>query len=67
MKTSPYELVFGQPPRQCIFPGANKTQILEEDIEDLINDDSSSQCIKPEEEGLLNVLCKLFVLYFRTF
>ena len=22
------------------------------------------QCIKPEEEGLLNVLCKLFVLYF---
>ena len=36
MKTSPYELVFGQPPRQCIFPGANKTQISEEDIEDLI-------------------------------
>ena len=32
MKTSPYELVFGQPPRQCIFPGANKTQISEEDL-----------------------------------
>ena len=38
MKTTPYELVFGQPPRQSIFPGVNKARIMEEDIEDLLDD-----------------------------
>ncbi len=38
MKTTPYELVFGQPPRQCLFPGASTSRILEEDVENLLND-----------------------------
>ena len=39
MKTTPYELVFGQPPRQSVFPGAKcGSNIMEEDLEDIIND-----------------------------
>jgi hypothetical protein len=39
MNTTPYELVFGQPPRQNVFPGAEGgTEILEEEIEDLLLD-----------------------------
>eukprot|EP00731_Ephydatia_muelleri_P006834 Em0003g1082a len=39
MKTIPYELVFGQPPRQSVFPGAKYgSNIMEEDLEDIIND-----------------------------
>ena len=45
MRTTPFELVFGQPPRQAIFPGARGTRIMEEDVEDLIDeaDHSSSK------------------------
>ncbi len=36
----PYELVFGQPPRQNIFPGTKSgREILEENIQDLLSDD----------------------------
>ncbi len=36
MKTTPYELVFGQPARSNLFPGVMSTKILlEEDVEDL--------------------------------
>ena len=39
MKTTPYELVFGQPPRQLVLPGAKcGSNIMEEDLEDIIND-----------------------------
>ena len=31
MKTTPFELTFGQPPRSNAFPGA---RVMEEDIED---------------------------------
>ena len=39
MKTAPYELVFGQPPRQGIFPGVKGPSIMEEDVEDIIKED----------------------------
>lgn len=39
MKTSPYELVFGQPPTTAFFPGAHGVDINEEDVEDLLHDD----------------------------
>ncbi|KAL5488704.1 hypothetical protein EMCRGX_G017685 [Ephydatia muelleri] len=39
MKTTPYELVFDQPPRLSVFPGAKcGSNIMEEDLEDIIND-----------------------------
>ena len=37
MKATPYELVFGQPPRQNFFPGAKGKCIMEEDVEDLLD------------------------------
>ena len=37
MKTTPYELVFGQPPRQNIFPGVHGSKIMEEDVEDILH------------------------------
>ena len=40
MKTTPYELVYGQPPRQCLFPGVSGVHILEEDVEELLDGDS---------------------------
>ena len=43
MKTTPYELVFGQPPRQNIFPGVHGTTILEEDVEDIIQNEEKEQ------------------------
>ena len=39
MKTTPYELVFGQPPRQNVFPGVVKSEIMEEDIEDILKEE----------------------------
>lgn len=39
MKTTPYELVFGQPPMKAFFPGAHGVDIQEEDVEDLLRDD----------------------------
>ena len=48
MKTTPYELVFGQPPRQSVFPGAKVgSQILEEDVEDLLDDEPPSKLDEP--------------------
>lgn len=41
MRTTPYELVFGQPPRQNLFPGAKGTDILE-DVEDLFSEGGDS-------------------------
>ena len=43
MKTTPYELVFGQPPRHNLFPGVNCTKILEENVEDLFCEDEESK------------------------
>ena len=42
MKKTPYELVYGQPPRQTVFPGvdSNGRQVLEEEMEDIIEDES---------------------------
>lgn len=40
MKVSPYELVFGQPPCQNIFPGAHGNEIMEEDLEDVLEEDN---------------------------
>ena len=45
MKTTPYELVFGQPPRQNVFPGAKGNSVMEEDVEDLFEDDPDSPVI----------------------
>ena len=39
MEKSPYELVFGQPPRQNIFPGVKGTRILEEDVADILENE----------------------------
>ena len=38
MKATPYELVFGQPAQQNIYPGVQADIIFEEDLEDLIVD-----------------------------
>ena len=37
MKTTPYELAFGQPPRSNLFPGATGF-VMEEDVGDLIGE-----------------------------
>ena len=37
MKTTPFELVFGQPPRNNIFPGA-MGPVMEEDIAELLDE-----------------------------
>ena len=39
MKTTPYEVVFGQPPRQGIFPGIKGPSVVEEDIDDIVMKD----------------------------
>ena len=39
MKTTPYELVFGQPPRDSAFPGlSNRQSVMEEDVQDLLEE-----------------------------
>ena len=39
MKTTPYELVFGQPPRESAFPGlSNRQSVMEEDVQDLLEE-----------------------------
>ena len=38
MGKCPYELVFGQPPRQNLFPGVKGTRIMEEDVADILED-----------------------------
>ena len=43
MRTTPYELVFGQPPRQNIFPGVHGTKIMEEDVEDILQNSPDAE------------------------
>ena len=40
-KATPFELVFGQPPRSTVFPGVSGP-VMEEDVEDLITEDGMS-------------------------
>ena len=47
MKTTPYELVFGQPPRHNIFPGVTNPNVMEEDIEDILEEEEEVE----EEDG----------------
>ena len=56
MKTTPYELVFGQPPRQNVFPGVSGTNIMEEDIEDIFIEDKTEENTddKSENDKLVN-------------
>ena len=49
MKTTPYELVFGQPPRQNVFPGVVKSEIMEEDIEDILKEEEEK--VKDENQN----------------
>ena len=42
MKTTPYELVFGQPPHLSVFPGAKRNCVMEEDVEDLFEENSTT-------------------------
>ncbi len=37
MKATPFELVFGQPPRTTVFPGVTG-HVMEEDVEDLLEE-----------------------------
>ena len=43
MKTTPYELVFGQPPRYNIFPGVTNPNVMEEDIEDILEEEEEAE------------------------
>ena len=52
MQRSPYELVFGQPPYQHLFPGIEKTEIMEEDIEDLLVDEGQNNEILCDAVGV---------------
>lgn len=54
MKTTPHELVYGQPPRQNIFPGATGECINEEDVEDLFCDEPLPLAEKTSPPLLLN-------------
>ena len=53
MKTMPYELVFGQPPRGCAFPGLSNCQsIMEEDVQDLLEErEWDEDCTLKESES----------------
>ena len=61
MKTTPYELVFGQPPRQGIFPGVKSPSIIEEDVEDIIKEDEEVNVLhdqslgKGQEDGVVDI------------
>lgn len=41
MKATPFELVFGQPARNTIFPGVSGL-VMEEDVEDLITEEGTT-------------------------
>ena len=43
MRNTPYELVFGQPPHNSIFPGAQSTSVNEEDVQDLLIEDDAEK------------------------
>ena len=36
VKSTPYELVFGQPPRKTVFPGVTTSITMKEDVLDII-------------------------------
>ena len=38
MKSIPYELVFGQPPRKTVFPGVTTSIPMEEDVFDIVEE-----------------------------
>ena len=48
MKKSPYELAFGQPPHLNFFPGIERTEIVEEDVEDLLMEEEQMDGIGVE-------------------
>ena len=52
MKITPFELVFGQPPRSVIFPGISTKEIQEEDVEDILyeSDDNDKEQYHMREE-----------------
>ena len=53
MKTTPYELVFGQPPRSSAFPGlSNHQRIMEEDVQDLLEERERDEDYLQEESEL---------------
>ena len=53
MKTTPYELVFGQPPRSSAFPGlSNHQRIMEEDVQDLLEERERDEDYLLEESEL---------------
>ena len=43
MKTTPYELVFGQPPWHNLFPGVTNPNVMEEDIEDILEEEEEAE------------------------
>ena len=53
MKTTPYELVFGQPPRGSAFPGLSNCQsVMEEDVQDLLEESERDEdCTLEESES----------------
>ena len=48
MKSTPYELVFGQPPRQGIFPEVKGPSIMEENVEDIIKVDEEVNVLQDQ-------------------
>ena len=50
MLKTPYELVFGQPPRQSVFPGVDSVRICEEDIDDIVEEEQNGISQTSEEE-----------------
>ena len=58
MKTTPVELVFGQPPRTTIFPGVTG-HVMEEDVEELLMEGLCCVCDVEEllTEGVCCVCC----------
>ena len=71
MKATPFELVFGQPPRSTVFPGVSGL-VMEEDVEDILTEEGRypmcigkvyDQCCKPlaSYTGILHfhALCSL--------
>ena len=48
IKTISFELAFGQPPRQSIFPGVVKSKIMEEDIKHILKEEDDK--VKDENQ-----------------
>lgn len=45
MKATPFELVFGQPPRSTVFPGVSGL-VMEENVEDILTDPEEGTYLK---------------------